>query len=201
MADYTASITEAGSASDHVEGSTFFAGVTEACNALDSFKTLFDDPLTPTTFRLQFPSFKNPLIYTERQVQFYIDMATKLLRPERWHDMLKEGYALFTAHFLAMDRIASTQPGGASGIPGAAVGIINSGTVDKVTFGKEVQSVMEDGAGHWNMTTYGLQYIRFARMFGMGPVQVGVGAPFPGQSASLYNGAWPGPYGYPYAGG
>ena len=201
--NFNADITEALAASDHFEGSTFFCGVVEACNATEKFSTLFEDPLTPTTFRLQFPSFANTAVYPDRQVAFYIGMATKLLRPERWNDMLDEGYALFTAHFLALDRLASTQPGGLSGVPGTAVGVINSGSVDKVSFGKDVASVMEDDAGHWNMTTYGLQYIRFARMFGIGPLQVGAGMGYGanniGQSASLYNGAWPGPT-FPYSG-
>lgn len=201
MADYTASIVEAASASDHNEGSTFFAGVVESCAASDKITWFFDDPLTPATFRLQFPPFANTAMYPDRQVQFYIGMATKLLRSDRWGDMIKEGYALFTAHFLALDRLAATQPGGASGVPGTAVGVINSGSVDKVSFGKDVQSVMEDDAGHWGMTTYGSQYLRFARMFGAGPIQVGAGGDphYPGQSASLYNGAWPGPM-FPYSG-
>lgn len=191
--NFNADIIESANATDLNQGSTFFAGVTEACNARDSASYVFDDPLTPTTFRSQFPVFINSAIYSERQVQFYIDMATKLLKADRWGTMLKEGYALFVAHFLALDRLASSGAPGSP--PGLAVGVINQGTVDKVSYGRDVASVMEDGAGHWGMSIYGLQYIRFARMMGTGPIQIGIGgAPDAlGQSASLYGGAWPGP--------
>lgn len=203
MADYIADCAEVLDLQDLDEGSTFFQGVSEACAAVEQILTLFDDPLTPTTFRLQFPAFKDTLRYTERQVQFYIDMSAKMLRVERWGSMLKEGQALFVAHFLALDRLAQLSPGGIAGVPGSAVGVLNSGSVDKVSFGKDVQSVMEDGAGHWGMSIYGMQYLRFARMMGAGPVQIGVGAGVQFGSAFLFangggltwdGGAWPGPY-------
>jgi len=44
-------------------------------------------------------------------------------------------------------------------------------------------------AGHWNLTVYGTRFIRFAKMFGAGPIQIGIGynpSPFGGP-------AWPGP--------
>ena len=221
--DYDASVVEDASASDDSDALFATNIIAEAACAREEMHAQVQHYLTPTTFRLMFPVFKDSSIYPDSQVGFYILMGAKLLRPERWHDMLREGISLFTAHFLSLDRLASTQPGGMAGIPGTAVGVINSGTVDKVSFGKDVASVMEDGAGHWGMTTYGMQYLRFARMFGMGPIQLGAGPDagpvvvgfgrnwnFP-QSAYIYAGsgaqvpdpnnagAWPGPYStFPY---
>lgn len=191
--DYTASITEAANASDSENASTYATAQSEAGNAQDAARAGLCAPFTPTVFRLQFPVFQSTLAYPETQVSFYIKLGFKLLSAGRWGDILNEGIALFTAHFLALDKLAQSGAGG-SGAPGTAVGIVNSGSVDKVSYGKDIASVMEENAGHWGMTTFGLQFLRFARMMGAGPIQVGVGdVPFYGQSAFLYaNGAWPG---------
>ena len=74
--------------------------------------------------------------------------------------------------------------------------VVSGGTVDKVSYTRDVAAVMEENAGHWGMTMFGLIFLRLQRTVGAGPVQVGVpfgfGSGLP-QSASLYNGAWPGP--------
>lgn|SRR5487761_1936775 len=141
-------------------------------------------------FRGQFPIFANSTKYPDSQVTFYINLAYKLLNADRWGTMLDEGAALFTAHFLSVDALSSKA--GVAGVPGSAVGVVNSGSVDKVSYGRDVASVMEETAGHWGMSTYGLQYLRFARMMGMGPVHIGAGCDPSG--LGFYNGAWPGPY-------
>lgn len=156
------------------------------------------------SFRTSFPLFVNSAVYTDAQVQMYITFAQNMLRPERWGNLLQMGIFLFVAHMLALDRISS---GGKSGIPGTVVGLLSSGSVDKVSYSRDVSSVLEENAGHWNTTTYGLRFIRIARMMGAGPIQVGpFGSSFGGtagyyttdpgaylpQSAMAYDGAWPG---------
>lgn len=172
----------------------FNVSIAEAANATDQSSPVLDATLTPAGLRAKFPGFADSTKFPDAQMSFYVTMAYKLLSPDRWGSMLDEGAALFTAHFVALDRLALTA--GVDGIPGAAVGVLSGGGVDKVNYTRDVASVMEDNAGHWGMTTYGLQYLRFARMMGMGPVQVGATTDygFP-QSAYLYGGAWPGPFG------
>lgn len=204
--NFNADIVESASAVDQVGASTFLTDCVEAAQALDSCSATLSAPLTPTVFRARFPGFQNPMLYPDAQVQFYLTLAGKMLIPDRWGDVIEEGYQLFAAHFLALDQLARVA--GVGGVAGTAVGVLTGGTVDKVTYSRDVASIMEDNAGHWGMTTYGLQYLRFARMMGTGPLQVGlpfgVGSGYLGQgslpqSAIVYGPGWPGPM--PGAGG
>jgi hypothetical protein len=145
--------------------------------------------ITVSDFRASFPAYADPTVYPDTQVQFYIDFAYLMLRPERWGTVIDQGASLFVAHFLSTDALAKAA--GIGGVPGTGVGVVDAGTIDKVTFGKNVDAVMEPDAGHWGMTIYGLQFLRLARMMGAGPIQVGWETD---QYLSLYNGAWPGPF-------
>lgn len=145
--------------------------------------------VTITSFRAAFPAFGDPTKYPDGQVQFYLDFAVLMLRPERWTTVLDQGTMLFVAHFLSTDALALAA--GIGGVPGTGVGVVDGGTIDKVTYSKNVDAVMEPDAGHWGMTIYGLQFIRIARMMGAGPIQVGYDN---GAFWTLYNGAWPGPF-------
>lgn len=147
-----------------------------------------DVTLTVADFRGAQPGFIDPTAYPVTQVQFYLNLGYKLLNASRWDDALDEGVTLFTAHFLALDAMAKK---GTGGVPGAAVGVLTEGHVDKVGYSRDVRSVMENDAGHWGMTTFGLVYLRLARMFGAGPIQVGTSTD---DFSSLFNGAWPGPF-------
>lgn len=205
--NYNADITEVANADEQVGGSTFLTDCVESLAAVDVCDATLSTPLTPTLFRMRFPGFQNPALYSDYQINFYLGLASKMLIADRWGNVLEEGLQLFTAHFLALDQLA--QVAGVNSIPGTAVGVLTGGTVDKVTYSRDVQSVMEENSGHWGMTTYGLQYLRFAKMMGAGPLQVGlpfgVGAiGYLGQgnlpqSAIVYGPGWPGPM--PGAGG
>lgn len=151
--------------------------------------------LTVPLFRIRFPAFNDSAAYPDGQVGFYVGFAYKTLNADRWGSLLDEGAALFTAHFLAVDKLGLKA--GTAGIPGSSVGPVNTGSVDKVSYGRDTASVMEEASGHWGMTTYGLQFLRFARMIGAGPVQIGQDAAGGIDGMSLYNGAWPGVM-YPY---
>lgn len=144
--------------------------------------------LAVADFRGAQPGFLDPTAYPGTQVQFYLTLGYKMLDASRWDTVLDEGVTLFAAHFLALDAIAKR---GANGVPGAGVGVLTEGHVDKVGWSKDVKSVMEPDAGHWGMTTFGLVFIRLARMMGAGPWQVGTSTD---DFSSLFNGAWPGPF-------
>lgn len=201
--DFPVSIVEAASAADSVDGGisgvvetasatdlvdAVFADcyVDEACVAQDKSDFYFTAFLTPSIFRQIFTAFADVAIYSDFQVMFYLSLAVQFLNPHRWGNsqdrIYQYGQALFAAHLLALERQASSNK---SGVPGTVIGVVNSGSVDKVSYGRDVASVMEDGAGHWGMTTYGLQYLRLVRMLGSGPVQVGAGIGGPAGFGSL----------------
>jgi len=146
---------------------------------------------TVAAFRQAFPAFANATTYPEPQVQFWADLAAKLQNSERWGDLFDTGVQLFVAHQLVLE-YQSNKAGPLGQKPGQIEGAVNSASVDKVSYGRDASSVMELDAGHWNLTTYGLRYIRLLKMLGAGPVQVGV--PLGGDLPGWYPQAWPGPY-------
>jgi hypothetical protein len=144
--------------------------------------------VTAASFRVDFPLFVSTVTYPDASVTFYINLAVTLLNPDRWGESLDYGTELMVAHFLTLDAMSATGMG-IGGLAGTAIGVLSGGSVDKVSYTKDVESAMEPNAGHWNMTTYGLIFIRLLRMFGAGPVQIGID-PF---SGFLNGPAWPGP--------
>lgn len=143
--------------------------------------------LTPLQFRTAFPVFMNPTCYTDGEIEFWAALADKLHNKDRWGDLLDFGIQLFIAHNLAIDAVnrGAVKAGQA---PGQVVGAVTSGSVDKASYSRDVSSVMEPNAGHWNLTTYGLRYRRLVLMVGAGPVQLPMGDPQGGVGSM----AWPG---------
>lgn len=160
-------------------------------------------------FRADLPEFADTAKFTSSMVNYWIANAALMLRVERWGQsaaspwpvaaqpaaflaMYDMGAEQFVAHNLALEaRDMAAAAGG--GIPGASGGgVQQSKSVDKVSVSYDTQSSAELNAGHWNLTIYGKRFIRLARMFGAGAIQLGVGVapPYTGQ-------AWPGPS-YPY---
>jgi len=129
--------------------------------------------VTAASFRVAFPEFTSITKYPDGQVDFWLALAVELLNAARWGTVLDYGVQLFVAHNLVLGYMAERQ--GANGVPGAASGMLNSKSVDKVSAGYDTASVAETDAGHWNLTTYGQRYVRMMRMFGAGPIQIGAG--------------------------
>lgn len=146
--------------------------------------------VTPATFRQAFPAFASATIYPDAQIQFWIDLGNKLQSAERWGNLFDTGIQLFTAHNLVLE-YQSNKAGALGQKPGQIEGAVTSGSVDKVSYSRDAASAMEDKAGHWNLSVYGLRYIRLARQLGAGPIQVGV--PMGGNTPDWYPQAWPGP--------
>jgi hypothetical protein len=142
---------------------------------------------TPAIFKGHYPEFVCPDTYPVSQVQFWLDTAYSLLNVQRWGRQLDMAAELYCAHNLALEARAQASAAN-GGIPGEAVGILNSKSVDKVSAGYDTGSSTETGAGHWNLTIYGTRLYRFMKMFGSGPIQIGIGQAPPGSGL-----AWPGP--------
>ncbi len=70
---------------------------------------------------------------------------------------------------LAAQNAKAAQVGGS---PGQQGGIANSKTVGSVTVSYDASTSTEKDAGYWNLTTYGKQFIRLARIFGAGAIQL-----------------------------
>lgn len=126
----------------------------------------------PSTFRTDFPEFSNTAIYTDGMINFWLNIGNARMLPaaSRWGSLYNAGLELFVAHFIAIQ--AFNQVGAnAGGIPGLTRGAISSEQAE-ISVSYDVAAVTIEGAGQWNLTTYGTQFMELVNLVGMGPIQV-----------------------------
>ena len=142
--------------------------------------------VSPSSFLNDFPEFSNATIYPVSAIQFWINSANTLLNPCRFADILDQATELFVAHFLTLmqrNALAAT----VGGIPGQQTGALASKSADKVSAGYDVNvAAIKDGT-HWNLSTYGIQFLFLSRMAGMGGYQA-IGCGFVAPPFSMWNG-------------
>lgn len=127
-------------------------------------------PVTIAQLRLDFPEFASTAVYTDAVVQFWITVTTSLINQERWGVLSQQGQELAVAHYLVL--AAKDEAAAAAGIPPGSVGLVASKTVGPVSLGYDNGVATEEDGGFWNLTTYGLRYLRLARMMGAGGIQL-----------------------------
>ena len=123
--------------------------------------------MNAATLRLDFPEFADNTAYPDGTINFWLSIAGKMLNAVRFDDMLDNATELFVAHHLVLwkrDQVAA--------VPGQATGLVASKSVGGVSVSYDTNSTIEEGAGHWNLTVYGSQFIKLARMFGSGGLQL-----------------------------
>lgn len=124
-----------------------------------------------SAFRTAFPEFKDTQLYPDQMITFWSQVPLAQVNKSRWCNMYGLGFQLYLAHELVIagrDR-KSAEFGG---VPGTSGGIATDKTVGSVSVGYDAQSTTEKDAGYWNQTTYGKQFIRLARLFGAGAIQL-----------------------------
>ncbi len=126
--------------------------------------------VTASLFLADFPEFSDVSKYPLTQVNLWLTAASNFVNEDRWGDMAKIGVELVAAHHLAM--FAANAKAAKSGTPGTLSGQLTSKAVDKVSAGYAENKGVIDGAGAWNLTTYGIQYLTLAQMFGAGGIQL-----------------------------
>lgn len=124
-----------------------------------------------SAFRTNFPEFADTTVYTSTMINFWAGLAEKLVRPCVWKDCVVEGQSLYVAHQITIEA-QDKKSASAGGAPGTFGGVANNKTVGSATVGYDSQSTSEKDAGFWNLTTYGKQFIRLARIFGAGVIQL-----------------------------
>lgn len=123
------------------------------------------------TFRTQFPEFAYTVKYPDALITFWATVAEKQVRKQAWGCQWPLGVSLYVAHEITI-AAQSEQTASSGGTPGTFGGIANNKTVGSVSVGYDSASTSEPDAGWWNKTIYGQQFIRFARMFGAGGIQL-----------------------------
>lgn len=122
-------------------------------------------------FRQAFPEFADSCKYSTTQITFWATIAEQQVNECVWKDMWVTGVQLYVAHemTIAYQNVKSSKRGGA---PGTFGGIPNNKAVGGASIGFDNQATAEKDAGWWNTTTYGRQFIRLARLFGAGAIQL-----------------------------
>lgn len=164
---------------------------------------------TVDQFLADFPEFGDQAVYRPVDVQFYLNSADVMMT-SRWDDtytgrgstntktMLYLGAELYVAHYLAIsgrDKAAARKGGGPGIAAATGVGAVSAKSVDEVSLSYDVQATTIPGAGHWNLTTYGIRFYQMARMVGSGGLQVGFQAGIFDPMIPVPQGpAWVGPW-------
>lgn len=122
-------------------------------------------------FRQDFPEFANTAKYPDSSINLWLNLAAKLLPADRWCDLLDVGTELYVAHNLTLAaRNKSTEDVG--GTAGEIKGPLTSKSVDKVSAGYDSGAVALQDGGFFNLTSYGVQFLQYARMVGTGGIQL-----------------------------
>lgn len=146
--------------------------------------------VTIAQFRQDFPEFANTTRFPDAALTFWLTLGSLLINADRWGEVVNFGVELYMAHNLALEAMAQKQAAN-GGVPGAASGMLNSKSIDKVSAGYDTSSVAEEFGGNWNLTTFGQRLYRLMQQFGAGPLQIGEGA-----GAAPVIQSWVGPNGY-----
>lgn len=122
-------------------------------------------------FRTAFPEFADTTVYPSPQILFWATFAEKLVRECVWGTCWTAGVNLYVAHELTL-AAQNAKVAANGGAPGTFGGVPNNKTVGIVSVGYDSTSTAEKDAGYWNLTNYGKQFIRLARIFGAGAIQL-----------------------------
>lgn len=141
---------------------------------------------TVSGLRLVFPEFGDRDKFPDPMLSFWLSVAVKLVNAERWGELTETGVYLQAAHRVVLAR-REVEAGARGQSVGRTPGILTSKSADGLSASYDVSSVLEEGGGHYNLTTYGIQFVQLARLHGHGGIQAGAGG-----DSGEFRTAWPG---------
>jgi hypothetical protein len=122
-------------------------------------------------FRSAFPAFADVDDYPDARVQFWLNLARKMLSEARWGDIYEEGVYLYAAHGLTVEHRAAGSGGqGDAGSIGAVTS--ESQSVGSMSYSQSFDTSAYAGNGQMAATVYGQQYLDLVRIVGAGGVQL-----------------------------
>lgn len=133
--------------------------------------------ITESSFREDMPMFADANDFPSSQFNFYLKLGQKLLPVSRWGDpndpesLIDYGLTLFVAHYLTLYK-RGMDAANIGGDAGKVIGNETSKSVDSVSKSMDVSGVLITDAGHWNMTTFGIQFYQLVLMVGAGGIQL-----------------------------
>lgn len=131
--------------------------------------------ITVVQFRTNFPEFAYKRgQFPDSSITFWLAVGYLRLNARRWVSLLDLGVQLYVAHNIVLEKQAA-DAAKRGGSPGQSTGPVNSKSVDKVSVGYDTAAAILEGAGNYNLTTYGTRFYELMLMAGAGPVQIGPG--------------------------
>lgn len=133
--------------------------------------------ITELSFREDMPMFADVNDFPSFQFNFYLKLGIKLLPESRWgvpndpDGLIDYGLTLFIAHYLTLYK-RGMNAANIGGDAGKVIGNETSKSVDSVAKSMDVSGVLITDAGHWNMTTFGIQLYELMMMAGAGGIQL-----------------------------
>lgn len=122
-------------------------------------------------FRTEFPEFSDTSVYPSTMILSKSFVAELQVLECTWKRMRPYAVKLYVAHELTISS-QNVKAAKVGGVPGTSGGIANTKTVGSVTVGYDSNTSTEKDAGWWNRSTYGQEFIRLARIFGAGAIQL-----------------------------
>lgn len=126
---------------------------------------------TVKAFRAAFPEFADTTKYPDQMINFWYNLAKDMVQICRWKTQWLTGIYLYIAHEITL-QATSVKTARVGGTPGQNSGVPSQKAVGGVSASYDSQSNSEKNGGEWNLTNYGKQFLRLARIFGAGAIQL-----------------------------
>lgn len=126
-------------------------------------------------FLAQYPQFKT--LVPDTMLDIYLNMANNSISDERFHSAWELACGLFVAHFCTL-YIESLTPENSTAddviSKAGAVGVVTSESADGVSYSRDTGSILADLSGWaaFKSTTFGVQFITLANLYGKGGMYV-----------------------------
>ncbi len=112
-----------------------------------------------SSFRQNYPEFADTTKYPDAMLTYWTTVADIYVDTAKWDTLSDIGLSLALAHFLVL-------ASGNQSLPGSGAGLVNSQAAGPVSVGFDTQATTEERGGNWNLTVYGTQFLRMARLIG-----------------------------------
>jgi hypothetical protein len=122
--------------------------------------------MTPQIFKIRYPQFED---ISDGRIQYFINESNPWFNKDIWADFYEQGVGLWVAHQLAVGQLQLEQFGGGTGFITTG-GSISVGPVS-ISDGSS-SSIDRQIDNQFLSTAYGSEYMRLARMLGMGGVAI-----------------------------
>jgi len=122
-------------------------------------------------FKKVFPEFVDDNKYPPEQIDYWGSVADLRLNADRWGNLLTHGKYLFIAHNIALSAQAVAAANQGSSVL-QSTGLIAGKSVGDVSINYDTGAANEEGGGNYNLTRYGRELLRLARIVGIGGAQL-----------------------------